>query len=153
MKRFGVGVSSVVLATGLGLAWSVAAASAVANTGLRTAAAVARAPGGASAAAQPPAARQTGAFAGDDTCATCHESASRNIRATLHGKAQNQRTPAATGHLCETCHGPGQAHAESGGDATKIGRFTTMPSREVSDRCLTCHNRGSHTQFKGSQHD
>ena len=153
MKRSGVGLAGVFVATGLGLAWSVAAASAVSNSAVKTAEAVARAPGGAPAAAQPPGGQQTAGFAGDETCAMCHESKGKDLRETLHGKAQNQRTPAATGRMCETCHGPGQAHAEAGGDVTKIRRFTTMPPREASDTCLTCHNRGNHTQFKGSQHD
>src|SRR5689334_12408804 len=73
-------------------------------------------PASAPAAAQQPAAQ--GGFAGDDTCKVCHEAEGKSLGTTLHGKAQNPRTPAASGHTCETCHGPGQAHAESSGDIT-----------------------------------
>src|SRR5438046_2098257 len=53
-----------------------------------------------------PAAGQTTGLVGDDTCATCHDTEAKALHQTLHGKAQNTRTPAAkTGQACETCHG------------------------------------------------
>src|SRR5689334_16590231 len=62
-----------------------------------------------------PAAAQATGFVGDDTCATCHDGEAKGLHQTLHGKAQNGRTPAAkTGQTCETCHGPGQNHVDSG---------------------------------------
>ena len=101
-----------------------------------------------------PAAAQAGGYAGDDTCTTCHDSEGKGLKQTLHGKAQNVRTPSAqSGRTCETCHGPGQAHAESGGDTTKIRRIPAMAPREASDVCLTCHDRGNHANFKGGMHD
>src|SRR5690348_10153532 len=42
-------------------------------------------------------------YAGDDTCVFCHETQGKTLKATLHGKAVDVRTPAATGHACETC--------------------------------------------------
>ncbi len=104
--------------------------------------------------ASPASAAQTGGYAGDDTCTTCHDSEGKALKQTLHGKAQNVRTPSAqNGRTCETCHGPGQAHAESGGDTTKIRRIPAMAPREASDVCLTCHDRGNHANFKGGMHD
>src|SRR6476646_907930 len=101
---------------------------------------------------QPPPAPANG-FVGDDTCTTCHEPEGRSLRGTLHGKAQHARTPAArTGQSCETCHGPGQAHAESG-DKTMIKRFTAMAAKDVNATCLTCHSKGSHAQWNGGMHD
>jgi DmsE family decaheme c-type cytochrome len=103
-----------------------------------------------SASAQAPAA----GYAGDDTCTTCHESEGKALRLTLHGKAQNPRTPSAkTGQTCETCHGPGQAHADSGGETDKIRRLPAMAPREASAICLTCHDRGNHANWKGGMHD
>jgi DmsE family decaheme c-type cytochrome len=97
---------------------------------------------------------QTTGYAGDDTCTTCHEAEGKALRLTLHGKSQNPRTPSATnGQTCETCHGPGQAHAESGGDKTKIRRLGAMAPREASATCLTCHDRGNHANWKGGMHD
>ena len=95
---------------------------------------------------------QAGGDAGADTCALCHEDKATAIRTTLHGQATNPRTPAAA-QGCETCHGPGQAHVDAGGDPDLIVRFETLPARESADTCLTCHDRGDHAQWRGSMHD
>ena len=100
-----------------------------------------------------PAAQTTG-FVGDETCATCHDTQSNALKATLHGKAQNDKTPAAkTGQACETCHGPGQKHVDSG-KKEDIRRFNVLTAREASDACLSCHAKNaSHVEFQGSMHD
>lgn len=96
---------------------------------------------------------QAAGFAGDDTCTACHDSEGKSLRATLHGKAQNVRTPAAKpNQSCETCHGPGREHAETG-DETKIRVFTAVAARDASEMCASCHNRASHAMWKGSMHD
>jgi DmsE family decaheme c-type cytochrome len=95
---------------------------------------------------------QASDFAGDATCMGCHESEGKALQATLHGKAHDKRTPAATGHACETCHGPGREHADTG-EATKIRRLNAMAPREASATCLSCHDRGAHVNWKGSMHD
>lgn len=103
--------------------------------------------------AAPQVAAPDAAFVGDDTCTACHESEGKSLHDSLHGKATNVRTPAGTANqACETCHGPGREHAESG-DPTKILQPETMPARESSERCVACHNRGSHAMWKGSMHD
>jgi DmsE family decaheme c-type cytochrome len=94
-------------------------------------------------------------FVGDDTCVACHESEGKSLQKTLHGKAQNARTPAGSGNLnqaCETCHGPGKEHSETG-DKTKIRVFTTMSPRDASQVCVGCHNRSTHGLWKASIHD
>src|SRR5262245_19199986 len=99
-----------------------------------------------------PTAQATG-FVGDDTCATCHETEAKSLHASLHGKAQNTRTPAAqSGRACETCHGPGQKHVDSG-KKEDIRRFDAMRARDVNASCLSCHTKGSHAAFQGSMHD
>ena len=40
-------------------------------------------------------AEQTTGFVGDETCATCHDTQANAMRATLHGKGHNPRTPSA----------------------------------------------------------
>jgi DmsE family decaheme c-type cytochrome len=110
-------------------------------------------------AARPPAASavttpaQPANFVGDDTCATCHETEGKSLNATLHGKAQNVRTPAGrTGQACESCHGPGQKHVDSG-KKEDIKRFNAMNARDVNAACLSCHDKGPHSDFQGSMHD
>ena len=40
---------------------------------------------------------------------------------------------------CEACHGPGQAHVDGNGDASKIFRFTDARANTVRARCGSCH--------------
>ena len=93
---------------------------------------------------------QTG-YVGSDTCLGCHADIGPALSRTAHGRTQDPRSPA-SGQGCETCHGPGQKHAE-GGDPALIARFTTMSAREASATCTSCHNRGMHAQWSGSMHD
>jgi DmsE family decaheme c-type cytochrome len=104
---------------------------------------------------QPQGAGQTAAaapagYAGEETCLACHEG--QSYSGTAHGLRFKERTPAAN-HGCESCHGPGQAHAESG-DRTLIRTFDRdTPPEVISDSCTSCHNRGQHALWDGSQHD
>ncbi|HEY7173135.1 MAG TPA: DmsE family decaheme c-type cytochrome [Vicinamibacterales bacterium] len=93
-----------------------------------------------------------GEYVGQDTCVACHEDKETSITGTPHAQAKNPRSPAAT-HGCESCHGPGKAHAESG-DPELIQRFTAVtPAAQKSAACLSCHNRGNHAGWEGSAHD
>lgn len=77
--------------------------------------------GGVSASPGTPAPQPASAeYAGEDTCLTCHED--QAYKPTAHGRAFNERTPAAT-QGCESCHGPGKAHAEAGGDRALIRSY------------------------------
>src|SRR3990172_9826962 len=49
-------------------------------------------------------------FVGQEICATCHEAKVPEMARSIHGKAANRRTPAAT-QGCEACHGPRSKHA------------------------------------------
>jgi len=136
-------VTVLVLAFAMAIGLSAAGRSAPAPTGL----AVKSAP-------TPPAtaAAQAAEFVGDETCATCHEAESKGLHATAHGRVSDPRTPAATGHSCETCHGAGKAHVDTG-DKTKIKRFTAMAPKDVNATCLTCHAKGARVEWQGSMHD
>jgi DmsE family decaheme c-type cytochrome len=97
-----------------------------------------------------PAPLQAG-YAGSDACAVCHEDQAKNIAQSKHGQARYDRSPAAT-QGCESCHGPGQAHID---DEAKghIKRFAALKPAEVTETCLTCHNRGNHAGWEGSTHE
>ena len=88
-------------------------------------------------------------YVGEGTCLACHDD--RSYKGTKHGQAFNERTPAA-GQGCETCHGPGQAHVDSG-DPALIRRPSQMAPAAVSELCTTCHNRAEHALWDGSQHN
>ena len=72
-------------------------------------------------------------YVGAEACATCHTGYDASIRSSRHGQAQDPRTPAAA-QGCETCHGPGEAHA-SDPEKVKPVQFDRLPAREV-DRQL-----------------
>src|SRR5215469_17714787 len=102
--------------------------------------------------ASPPAGqpqKSTAQYVGTDTCKTCHEDVYKNnFETTPHFKTTLQN-----GHGCESCHGPGSAHVEGGGDVTKIASFKTMSKQDANAHCLSCHGE-SHEQrhFSASVH-
>jgi DmsE family decaheme c-type cytochrome len=93
----------------------------------------------------------TADYVGDETCLTCHEDRAAGYRDSAHGRAWNMRTPMATGGGCESCHGAGAEHAESG-DKTKIKTFAVLSPADINDTCMSCHNRGEHVMFDSSAH-
>lgn len=91
-------------------------------------------------------------YVGTDTCRTCHDDIAKTYDHSPHWKTMlNHRGVQFQG--CEACHGPGKAHAESGGDITKIVRFKTLSREDSSRRCLSCHEFGEeHANFLRSEH-
>lgn len=88
-------------------------------------------------------------YVGSDVCKTCHEELyHKNFESTPHFK-----TTLEGGHGCESCHGPGSAHVEGGGNVTKIISFKAMSTQEVNSHCLSCHGE-KHEQrhFSASPH-
>jgi DmsE family decaheme c-type cytochrome len=88
-------------------------------------------------------------FVGQETCATCHEDVVKNFAGNPHTRLALQH--AGKGVTCESCHGPGKAHVDGGGDVTKIFRFDRATARETDARCLACH-AGTHPNFERSPH-
>jgi len=160
MKLRSDGFPARPLATALALVWT-AAIGVMAASGSTTPQPAATPAGHSVAAtaahaAPPPATdpAQASNFVGEETCATCHEAEGKSLHATLHGKAQNVRTPAGkiAGQSCETCHGPGQKHVDSG-KKEDIRRFTAVSARDANATCLSCHSKGPHADWQGSMHD
>jgi DmsE family decaheme c-type cytochrome len=74
-------------------------------------------------------------YVGSDSCKNCHDDVyTKHFEGTPHFALTKEG-----GHGCEDCHGPGSAHVESGGDKTKIIRFSELSPVEASKRCLQCH--------------
>jgi DmsE family decaheme c-type cytochrome len=135
----------VTLAGALGL-WLVVMVTVSASVGMRQ-----NATAGSAKPPEPVAAAASG-YVGEETCLTCHEDQKKGYHGSPHARARNPRTPASA-QGCESCHGPGQAHVEGGGDKTKIKNPKTMTPREASEVCTTCHNRSTHDNWQGSKHD
>lgn len=95
----------------------------------------------------PPA--QQAEYVGQDTCLGCHEG---KAAGGAHARAFNPNSPAAS-QGCESCHGPGKAHVDGGGDKTQIKQISKLSGSEASELCTTCHDRKAHALWAGSQHD
>ncbi len=72
-------------------------------------------------------------FIGSKECATCHESVTRFFPTATHARLMARGTNAVD-IGCESCHGPGSLHSESGGKAHTIVNPGKSP--EV---CFQCH--------------
>ena len=86
---------------------------------------------------------------GNDTCALCHAAESKGMDANPHAKLELEH--GRQGVTCESCHGAGKAHVDSGGDATKIFSFAKATPKQVEQRCLSCHV-GEHPNFARTAH-
>src|SRR5208283_1343733 len=88
-------------------------------------------------------------FIGSDTCAACHADIAKKFGDNPHAKLALRHN--GTGATCESCHGPGRAHVESGGDVTKIKQLSKMSPKDITATCLGCH-AGTHPNFLRSPH-
>ena len=77
--------------------------------------------------------------------------ATKGYEGSPHHRVADPRTPAAK-QSCETCHGPGSEHVDD--PATyPVKDFKKLPADDVNATCTTCHNRGEHALWDGSQHE
>lgn len=119
------------------------------------------APAPGSAQPQPPG--KTGEYAGSEVCQACHEDRFASYEAGVHGIKADPRRPAAK-QACETCHGPGKAHADAGGGKGVGGIIglsprSPLPAETKNAQCLQCHAgstgglRLTRALWKGSVHE
>ena len=102
-----------------------------------------------------PSAPQAGApqYVGADTCKTCHEDVFKGFEGSPHWMTTQETNMTHGAHACESCHGPGSAHVEGGGDKSKIFVFEGAKSDDISKRCLTCHeSKVEQREFMRSPH-
>src|SRR6476660_7863292 len=96
------------------------------------------APTDSKAAQNPPA-----AFVGSEVCQACHEDIFNAIQKSPHQAIESS---------CESCHGAGSKHAESG-SAEEIRNPAKLQSAEVDKTCLKCHlNQPTHAGRIQSSH-
>jgi DmsE family decaheme c-type cytochrome len=88
-------------------------------------------------------------YVGSETCVTCHTAEAKNFDSSPHAKLALEH--GGKGVTCESCHGPGKAHVESGGDKTKILDLAGANTKTVDATCLGCH-AGAHPNFLRSPH-
>ena len=87
---------------------------------------------------------------GKETCAGCHAEVSEKFAKTFHGR--KSLSAAKLADACESCHGAGGAHADGGGDVTKITNPKKLDASAASDLCLACHKDKSLMMWKTAAH-
>jgi DmsE family decaheme c-type cytochrome len=97
-------------------------------------------------------------YLGSETCKSCHQDMPvkgffRNFENSPHFVTTLDTKRGPEWHGCESCHGPGKAHVDGGGDKAKIFTFKGVSTREINARCLTCHAGGTqHMNAINSEH-
>jgi DmsE family decaheme c-type cytochrome len=77
-------------------------------------------------------------YVGSETCNVCHEDLYNGIAKSAHHAVDTDAKRGWQGRACESCHGPGQKHAESG-DASLIRNPANLSAAATDKICLTCH--------------
>jgi DmsE family decaheme c-type cytochrome len=90
-------------------------------------------------------------YVGQAKCLECHDDMRKGYEGSPHHRLEDPRTPAAT-KGCESCHGPGSRHAEDPGEF-RVNDFSKLSPEDANATCATCHNRGEHALWDGSQHE
>ncbi len=91
-------------------------------------------------------------YIGSDACKDCHEDQFKAFSHTSHAQLVKISSWKNKVTGCESCHGPGRAHAEEG-DPKKIISFKGKSSKETSETCLSCHaGREEHNNFRRGEH-
>lgn len=99
-------------------------------------------------------------YAGPEVCKGCHEDRYESFMKSVHGVKADPRSPASK-MGCESCHGPGAAHANAGGGKGVGGIMplsprSSTPADKVNVTCMGCHERFpiamSRALWKGSVH-
>jgi predicted CXXCH cytochrome family protein len=78
----------------------------------------------------------TSKYVGADVCQGCHEDQYKSFAASAH--VHTLKIEKGT-QGCESCHGPGAAHVDGGGDPEKIQRFAGASPESIQQRCTSCH--------------
>lgn len=94
-------------------------------------------------------------LAGSDVCRACHADKYQTYTISTHGIKEHPHTPASK-QGCETCHGPGKRHVESGGGKNvgiiPLSLQAPTPAATKNAVCMTCHVKGKVALWHGSTH-
>ncbi len=106
--------------------------------------------GGATPQQAEPAPSSPPAYVGADVCVACHGEVADQMAATLHGKSAFAKL---SNQGCETCHGPGSAHADDPENPSLQPSITKLSARAQADTCQQCHSGGQQFFWNGGRHE
>jgi DmsE family decaheme c-type cytochrome len=87
---------------------------------------------------------------GREVCATCHAEKAEGFDKTFHGRKSLSNPKLA--NTCESCHGAGSLHAESG-DPALILNPKKLDSAATAALCMTCHKDKALMMWKTGAHN
>ncbi|MFB3815443.1 MAG: DmsE family decaheme c-type cytochrome [Terriglobales bacterium] len=80
-------------------------------------------------------------YVGSQTCQGCHDQLYTQFESSPHWLTTKETRLTPGAHGCESCHGPGSAHVEDGGDVSKIFTFKKVSPEQINARCVGCHQQ------------
>ena len=91
-------------------------------------------------------------YAGAEACKTCHADIYTAWEKSPHWK-QTYKEGGIAKHGCEDCHGPASIHVANPSDTSKLFLFEKASTKDINERCLTCHAGGTqHLNAISSEH-
>ncbi|MBN2705326.1 MAG: DmsE family decaheme c-type cytochrome [Deltaproteobacteria bacterium] len=93
-------------------------------------------------------------YVGDQACLDCHEDSHPGLMASYKGSIHGALADFETlGRKkgCESCHGLGSVHAESGSPADILNLKKIGPEA-AAEICLECHKTGGPMKWRGGEH-
>ena len=91
-------------------------------------------------------------YAGAEACKTCHADIYTAWEKSPHWK-QTYKEGGIAKHGCEDCHGPASIHVANPSDTSKLFLFEKASTKDIYERCLTCHAGGTqHLNAISSEH-
>lgn len=91
-------------------------------------------------------------YAGSELCGVCHEDIYNAFQKSAHHEVESDKRRGFEKRACESCHGPGEKHAESA-DATLIRNPANLAAAAADKICLGCHlNQPTHIGRLESSH-
>jgi DmsE family decaheme c-type cytochrome len=89
-------------------------------------------------------------YVGPAVCVGCHEGVAETMKQNVHGRLADWELMGAQ-QGCESCHGRGSLHAESG-DTALILNPAKLRSDESAALCAACHTSGQLMGWTHSEH-
>jgi len=94
-----------------------------------------------------------GYLSSEKSCFKCHKDSHASYLESSHAYSTNPKAPANT-HACQSCHGPGEAHARSLGEVPIYfsPSAKNLKAKEINAICMECHQTGETKLWHGSKH-